>query len=71
MDAGKSFLVLVNIYEEEAYTSETIIEWISGELPFCLFTIAHQPYVSDFTQRYLSTPESDDHNLLTTTLGAP
>ena len=26
------------------------------------------PFVSDFTQCYLSTPESDDHNLLTTTL---
>ena len=33
---------------------------------FCLFTAAYQPFVSDFIQRYLSTP---DHNPLTTTLG--
>ena len=69
MDAGKSFLELINTHEEEVYTSGTIIEWISGELTFCLFTGAPQPFVSDFTQRYLSTPESDDHNFLTITLG--
>ena len=69
MDAGTSFLELVNTYEEEVYTSGTIIEWISGELTFSLFVAAHQPFVSDFTQRYLSTPDSDDHNFLTTTLG--
>ena len=68
MDAGKSFLELVNTYEEEVYASGTMIEWILGELTCCLFAAAHQPFVSDFTQRYLSTPESDDHNLLTTTL---
>ena len=68
MDAGKSFLELVNSYEE-VYTSGTTIEWISGELTFSLFAAAHQPFVSDFTQRYLSTPESDGHSLLTTTLG--
>ena len=64
-DAGKSFLELVNTYEEEVYTSGTIIEWISGEFTFCLFAAAHQPFASDFTQRYISTPESDGHNLLT------
>ena len=69
MNAGKLFLELVNTYEVEVYTSGTIIEWILGELTFCLFVAAHQPFVSDFTQRYLSTPESDNHNLLTTTLG--
>ena len=69
MDASKSFLELVNTYEEEVYTNGTIIEWISGELTFCLFVAAHQPFVSDFTQCCLSTPESDDHDLLTTTLG--
>ena len=68
MDAGKSFLELVNTYEEEVYTSGTIIEWILGQLTFRLFAAAHQLFASDFTQRYLSTPESDDHNLLTTTL---
>ena len=46
-----------------------IVEWISGELRFYLFVAAHQPFVSDFTQRYFSTAEGDDHNLLTTTLG--
>ena len=45
-------------------------EWLSGELTFCLFPAAYQPFVSDFTQCYLSTPETDDHNPLTTTLGA-
>ena len=69
MDAGKSFLELVNTYEEEVYTTGNTIEWISGELTFCLFAAAHQPFVSDFTQRDLSTPESDDQNFLTTTLG--
>ena len=69
MDAGKSFLEVVNTYEEEVYTSGTIIEWISGELTFCPFAAVHQPFVSEFTQHYISTPESDDHNLLTTTLG--
>ena len=69
MDAGKSFLELVNTYEEEVYTHGTVIEWISGELTFCLFAVAHQPFASDFTQRYLSTPESDDHDLMTKTLG--
>ena len=67
MDAGKSFLELVNTYEE-VYTNGTMIEWISGELAFCLFAAAHQSFVSDFTQRYLSTPESDNQNFLTTTL---
>ena len=67
MDAGKSFLELVNTYENEVYTTGATIEWISGELTFCLFVAAHQPFVPDFTQRYLSSPESDDHNLLTTT----
>ena len=67
MDAGKSFLELVNTYEE-VYTSGTTIEWTLSELTFCLFAAAHQPFASDFTQRYLSTPESDDHNLLTSTL---
>ena len=62
MDAGTSFLELVNTYEVEVYTSGTIIEWILGELTFCLFVAAHQPFVSDFTQRYLSTPQN---NLLT------
>ena len=38
-------------------------------LCFPYFAAAHQPFVSDFTQRYLSTPDSDGHNLLTTTLG--
>ena len=38
-------------------------------LRFPLFAAVHQPFVSDFTQRYLSTPESDDQNFLTTTLG--
>ena len=70
MDASKSFLELVNTYEVEVYTSETIIEWISSKLTSCLFAAAHQPFVSDFTQRYLSAPESEDHNLLTTTLNA-
>ena len=69
MDAGKSFLELVNTYDEEVYMHGNIVEWISGELTFCLFASAHQPFVSDFTQRYLSTPETGDRNLLTTTLG--
>ena len=68
MDAGKSFLELVDTYEKEVYTSGTIVEWISGELTFCLFAAAHQPFVSDFTQRYLSNPEGGDDNLLTTTM---
>ena len=68
MDAGKSFLELVNTYQEEC-ASGTMIDWISGELTCYLFATAHQPFVSDFTQRYLSTPESDDQDLLTTTLG--
>ena len=68
MDAGKSFLELVNTYEEEVYANGKIIEWILGELVYCLFAAAHQPFASDFTQRYLSTPESDDHDLLTTTI---
>ena len=67
-DAGESFLELVNTYEEKVYTSGTIFEWISGESAFYLFAAAHQPFISGFTQRYLSTPESDDHNFLTTTL---
>ena len=45
-----------------------IVEWISGELTFYLFAAAYQPFVSDFTQRYLSIPETDDHNLLTKAL---
>ena len=65
-DAGKSFLELANTYEEDVYTSGAIIEWISGELTFRLFAAAHHPFISDFTRRYLSTPESDDHNLLIT-----
>ena len=69
MDAGKSFLELVNTYEEEEYTNGTLIEWISGELICCLFAAAPQPSVSDFTQRYLSTSESDDQNFLTTGSG--
>ena len=68
MDAGKSFLELIITYEEEEYTSGTMIEWISGELTCCLFAAAPQPFVSDFTQRYLSTPENDDQNFLTTAL---
>ena len=63
MDAGTSFLKLVNTYEEGVYTSGTIIKWISGELTFCLFVAAHQLFVSDFTQRYLSIPQN---KLLTT-----
>ena len=43
MDAGKSFLELVNVYEEEVYTSGTIIKWISSKLAFGLFVAAHQP----------------------------
>ena len=69
MDASESFLELVNACEEEVYTSGRTIKWILGELTFCLFAGAHQLFASDFTQRYLSTPESDDYNLLTTTLG--
>ena len=65
MDAGESFLELVNTYEEKVYTNGTVVEWISGELAFYLFAAAHQPFMSDFTHHYLSTPESDDHNLLT------
>ena len=65
MDAGESFLELVDTYEEKVYTNGIVIEWISGELAFYLFATAHQPFVSDFTQHNLSTPESDDHNLLT------
>ena len=60
---------MVNTYEKEVYTSGTIIEWISGGFTFCLFAAAHQPFVSESTQRYLSTPAGDDDNLLTTTLG--
>ena len=70
MDAGKSLLELINTFEMEVYVHGDIVEWISGELTFCLFEAAHHTFLSDFTQRYLSTPESDDHNLLTTTLGA-
>ena len=69
IDAGKSFLELVNAYEEEVYTSGAVIEWILGEFTFCLFAGAHQTFVSDFTKRYLSTPEAGDRHLLTTTLG--
>ena len=69
MDAGKSFLELVNTFEEGVYMHGDVVEWISGEPTFYLFATAHQPFVSDFTQRCLSTPEIDDRNLLTTTLG--
>ena len=68
MDAGKSFLELVNTFEKEVYMHGNIVEWISGELTFYLFAAAYQPFVSDFTQRYLSIPETDDHNLLTKAL---
>ena len=63
MDAGKSFLELVNTYEEEVDTSGTTIRWISGELTFCLLAAAHQRFALDFTQRYLSSPENDDPTL--------
>ena len=69
MDAGESFIKLVNTYEEKVYTNGTVIEWILGELAFYLFTAAHQPFMSDFTQCNLSTPESDNHNLLTPLTG--
>ena len=69
MDAGESFLELVNTFEKEVYMHGNIVEWISGELTFYLFAAAHQPFVSDFTQHYLSTPQTDDYNLLTKALG--
>ena len=46
MDAGTSFLELVNTYEEEVYTSGTIIEWISGELTF----VYSRPLISPLHQ---------------------
>ena len=43
MDAGKSLLELINTFEMEVYVHGDIVEWISGELTFCLFEAAIIP----------------------------
>ena len=62
VDASESLLKLVNNFDEEAYMSGPVTEWISGEFTFtytCLFSCIRN-FSAGFHQQYLSSAELND-----------
>ncbi|KAH0831287.1 hypothetical protein J3R83DRAFT_13923 [Lanmaoa asiatica] len=58
-EGGESLLKMINTFGEDVYKSGPITKWVSGEFILHQFGCRAFKIAVDFTQRCLSTPESD------------
>ena len=56
LDATECFQEMMGELGEQVYTSRPTTEWFCGEFIFYLCSPSIQPFLSDFLQRRLSTP---------------
>ena len=64
LDATECFQEMMGELGEEVYTCEPMTEWFYGEFIFYPFSVGIQPFLPDFIQRCLSTPNRNPTSLL-------